>query len=531
VKKFPAISPSFLIILTALFLLLFNNVSFFSNVVKTYPLSLPNLAFIISLAVLLLCFIIIILAIASYKYTLKPVLISVLLISAVASYFMDSYNIILDENMLRNTLQTNFSEAFDLINIKLIIYFLILGVLPSYLVYKVKVREYSFKSGLINKAKLILISALTITLIIFSFSKYYASFIREHKILRLYSNPVFYIYSTGKYISSSIKVKNSPLNSIGQDAKTPKDDTSKELIILVIGETVRADRFSLNGYHKKTNPLLEKEDVISFTNMSSCGTSTAVSVPCLFSKFTREEYSEEKGQTFENALDVLSHAGINVLWRDNNSDSKGVALRVRQENYKTRERNTVCDIECRDEGMLVGLQDYINQQQGDILIVLHQMGNHGPAYYKRYPKSFEHFTPACKDKNLENCTQEQISNSYDNAIVYTDYFLSKAIQLLKNNAGEYETALFYVSDHGESLGENGIYLHGMPYFISPRSQTHVASFLLAGKQMEIDLKKLKQKAQQQISHDNVFHMLLGLFEVKTEVYSRELDIFDYLEKH
>ncbi len=529
-KQIPPISQSFLIILTALFLVLFGNVSFFSNVIKIYPLDLSNLLFLVSLFFLLLCFIIIILAVVSYKYTIKPVLITVLLISSISSYFMNSYNIIIDENMLRNTLQTNFSEALDLINLKLVIYFIFLGVAPSWLVYKANLKEYSFKAGLLSKIKLVLISALTIGLIIFSFSKYYASFIREHKTLRLYTNPVFYIYSTGKYISNNLKIKKRPLQHIGKDAKIDKMDIDRELVILVIGETVRADRFSLNGYPKKTNPLLEKEDIVSFRNMSSCGTSTAVSVPCIFSKFTRAEYSNEKGQTYENILDVLSHAGVNILWRDNNSDSKGVALRVPQENYRSRKTNTVCDTECRDEGMLIGLQDYINSQQGDILIILHQMGNHGPAYYKRYPEEFEHFTPTCKDKNLENCSQQQISNSYDNAIVYTDYFLSKAIQLLKNNSDKYETALLYVSDHGESLGENGIYLHGMPYFIAPDSQTRVASVFWAGENMEINKGKLKAKEHQVISHDNVFHMLLGLFEVQTKIYKKELDIIDYSEK-
>lgn len=529
-KAIPPVSQSAIIIITALFLVLFDNVSFFSNVVKIYPFTLSNTLFLISLVFLLFAFIILILTIVSYKHTIKPALITVLLISSVTSYFMNSYNIVIDENMIRNTLQTNFSEALDLLNIKLVIYLILLGVAPSYFIYKVNIKELSFKSALLSKVKIILISVITIGLIIFSFSKYYASFIREHKTLRLYSNPVFYIYSTGKYISSSIKIKDLPFRHIGKDAKKDKADIKRELVILVVGETVRADRFSLNGYHKKTNPLLEKENIISFKNMSSCGTSTAVSVPCMFSKFTREEYSAEKGQTYENVLDVLSHAGVNILWRDNNSGSKGVALRVPQENYQTKKLNTICDTECRDEGMLVGLQDYINRQQGDMLIVLHQMGNHGPAYYKRYPKEFERFTPTCKDKNLQNCTQEQISNSYDNAIVYTDYFLSKAIQLLKNNSDKYETALLYVSDHGESLGENGIYLHGLPYFIAPEAQTHVASFLWAGKQMKIDWEKLKHKENHPASHDNLFHMLLGLFEVKTHDYNKNMDIIYYLEE-
>lgn len=322
-----------------------------------------------------------------------------------------------------------------------------------------------------------------------------------------------------------------PLTKIDPTANISVNDVDHELIILVIGETARADRFSLNNYHKRTNPLLEKEDVVSFKNMSSCGTSTAVSVPCIFSRFIKNDYSEEKGKSNENILDLLSNAGVNILWRDNNSDSKGVALRVPYQDYRTAQNNNICDDECRDEGMLIGLQDYINEQKGDVLIVLHQMGNHGPAYYKRYPKEFEIFTPACKSKDLENCSEEQINNSYDNAIAYTDYFLAKAIKLLKNNDDKFETALLYISDHGESLGENGIYLHGMPYMLAPNDQTHVASIFWAGKNMDVNKEKLKSKDHQPLSHDNIFHMLLGLFEVNSKLYNQQLDIIDYLKKN
>jgi lipid A ethanolaminephosphotransferase len=246
----------------------------------------------------------------------------------------------------------------------------------------------------------------------------------------------------------------------------------------------------------------------------------------MFSMRSKDEYDDEKGKSEENLLDILSHAGVHVLWRDNNSDSKGVALRVQYEDYKSAEVNPDCDIECRDDGMLEGLQEYIDaQQEGDILIVLHQMGNHGPAYYKRYPESFEQFTPACRTNDLDKCSEAEISNAYDNAILYTDYFLSKVIDLLKNNMNSFETAMFYMSDHGESLGESGIYLHGLPYFMAPDAQTHVASILWFGDNYdEIDIPSVRQKANMDFSHDNLFHTVLGLMEVKTSVYRKDMDI-------
>ena len=226
---------------------------------------------------------------------------------------------------------------------------------------------------------------------------------------------------------------------------------------------------------------MEKEDVINFSNVFSSGTATAVSLPCMFSLFGRGGCNGQKEMSTENLFDVLRHAGISILWRDNNSDSKGVALRVPYQDFKNPQKNSVCDIECRDEGMLTGLQAYIDgKRSGDILIVLHQMGNHGPAYYKRYPESFEKFKPVCKTNQLEKCSREEIGNAYDNAILYTDYFLSKVIALLKANSQGFETGMVYMSDHGESLGENGLYLHGLPYFMAPETQKHIAALMWFG---------------------------------------------------
>ena len=318
---------------------------------------------------------------------------------------------------------------------------------------------------------------------------------------------------------------NVAVRAIGQDAKIRPGDADRELIILVVGEAARADRFSLNGYARETNPLLKKEDVINFSNMTSCGTSTAVSVPCMFSNLGRDGYSDKKARSTENLLDVLRHAGIHVLWRDNNSDAKGVASKVTYENFKDSNTNPICDIECRDEGMLSGLQDYITRQKtGDILIVLHQMGNHGPAYYKRYPASFERFKPVCKSSQLEQCTREEISNAYDNAILYTDYFLSKVIELLKHNTKNFETGMVYMSDHGESLGENNLYLHGLPFLMAPDTQKHVGALMWFGNNFHIDKNGLRAKSAKPYSHDNLFHTILGLMEVDTSVYEKKKDI-------
>ncbi len=432
--------------------------------------------------------------------------------------------------MIHNTMHTNLAESLDLFSFKLVLYVVLLGLLPSYVVYKIPLIQTTGWQEIKSRLKLMTLTVAALLIVLYAFSDFFGSFFREHKSLRYYSNPGNYIYSMGKYLSEMLVSENLSLQTLGLDAKVKEIDSKKELIIFVVGETGRADRFSLNGYHRETNPLLKKESVISYSDFWSCGTSTAVSVPCMFSIYNSSEFDIQKGQYTENVLDVLKHAGVKLLWLDNNSSSKGVANRIDYENYKNPEINSECDKECRDIGMLKNLQSYIDaHQQEDMLIVLHQMGQHGPAYYKRYPENFEKFTPVCKTNQLEDCSNEELNNAYDNAILYTDYFLSEVIQLLKKN-NEYETAMFYVSDHGESLGENGLYLHGLPNFIAPDVQRHVPAIIWVGENMkDINFSANVAKKDQHYSHDNIFHTLLGLFEIESEAYDSSMDLLSRSE--
>lgn len=527
-----------LILIVGIFFTTFYNISFFNNVVGAYEFEGINILYICSLVIVLVAFTVFLFTLLSSKYTTKPFLIITLLTSSFTAYFMDTYHVVIDDEMIRNSLQTNLSESSDLFSFQLVIYVLLLGILPSYFIYKIKIDYRPFKRELFFKIGTLLLSLLFIVLTILAFSKFYTSFFREHKPLRYHINPIYWIYSVGNYINKTINSGPLIIKPIGLDAKiisTNDPIKKKKLIIMVVGEAARADRFSLNGYNKETNPLLKKEDLVSFSNLYSCGTSTAHSVPCMFSVYDRNNYTYKKGITTESLVDVLSHTqNIKVLWRDNNSNSKGVANRIDYEDYRSNKNNTICDNECRDEGMLVGLNKYIEKNKDkSILIILHQMGNHGPAYYKRYPKAYEKFTPVCKTNQLEQCTQEEVSNAYDNAILYSDYFLSKTINFLKPYSKDYKTAMIYMSDHGESLGENGLYLHGMPYFMAPKEQTHVASLMWFGEggiNKDVDVQKLKSYSNKKFSHDNLFHTLLSIFEVDTEVYNKNLDLLNYARK-
>jgi len=514
------------IIFIAVLFTAFYNLTFFTNVLQVYPLSLKNAAFFASIAAVLTCVFIVLLSLVCYRQTLKPVVIPLLLITSLSAYFMDSYHVIIDDGMIQNIVMTDTNEAMDLLTVRLILYFLFLGVTPAVLIQRISLKKRSVKSAVVARLKLLVPAlAITATLIV-TLGSHYASFIREHKSLRYYTNPTGYIYAAVKYVNALTKIEQGPIKPIAEDARIPASDMERELLIFVLGETARADRFSLNGYGRETNPLLKRENIINFGNFWSCGTSTAVSVPCMFSIYEHDDYSDSKARSLENILDVLKRSGVSLLWRDNNSSSKGVALRVPYESYKSADVNPICDIECRDEGMLDGLQEFIDKHPtGDIFIVLHQMGNHGPAYYKRYPPLFEKFTPVCKTNQLEECSKQEIDNTYDNAILYTDYFLSKVIAFLKSNDGRFETGLFYVSDHGESLGEGGLYLHGLPYALSPETQRHVPAIMWFGANNDdVDVSALQRVAGNKYSHDNLFHTILGLLEVDSGVYRKELDI-------
>jgi len=528
------VSTTKLIVFTSLFFVLCGNMAFFRHVFSVYPISLQNSGFLFSLAAGLIAILTLFFTLITSRYTIKLILVVLLTSTAFAAYFMDNYNVVIDDIMIQSIFETDWSETYDLISWEVFSYFFLLGVLPSLFILRVRLVALPWKKAVLYKARDCVISILILFAMIFSFSKFYTSFFREHKPLRYYTNPSYYLYSMGEYAVDIFAPHETGITPLGVDAKVVEERDEKQdrtkLVILVVGEAVRADHLSLNGYGRTTNPLLEQENIVNFSKMYSCGTSTAYSVPCMFSSFTRKDYSPRKGRTNENILDVLTHTDIiDVLWRDNNSDSKGVASRVSYEDYSIPANNSVCsDGECRDVGMLVGLDRYIGQHSGkDILIVLHQMGNHGPAYYKRYPKEFEKFQPVCKTNQLEECTRQEIVNAYDNTLLYTDYFLSKVIGFLKEYEKSYSTAMLYFSDHGESLGEKGLYLHGMPYTFAPDSQTHIGSLMWLGDGItgEIDVETVRQRKDQRYSHDNLFHTLLGIFEVETEVYNNKLDIF------
>jgi lipid A ethanolaminephosphotransferase len=520
------LSISQIVLVAAVYLTLFANVAFFRNLFATFfdtPWGSFHLA---SLALVLLCAMVLFLLLFSFRAILKPVLVFLFLVSAVTAYFMDTYNVIIDRDMIANVAATDSAESWDLLTPRFFIYMGLLGLLPSLAVARIRLRPATAWQALRSRLMLAGGALLIMLALALMSSAFYASFVREHKQLRYYANPLTPVYSVYKFGKTRLAATQATLEAIGEDARVPARDIDRELVIMVVGETARADHFSLNGYERKTNPELARHDVISFTDMSACGTSTAISVPCMFDVYDRDDDEADTTESTENVLDVLTHAGVNILWRDNDSGSRSVSDRVPTQDYRSPEVNPVCDEECRDAGMLEGLQDYVDRlPAGDILIVLHQKGSHGPAYYKRYPPEFRAFEPTCDTSQLDTCSDLEIGNTYDNTILYTDYFLAQVIDLLRRNDDRFETVMLYASDHGESLGESGVYLHGLPYWLAPDAQTRVPFIMWFGRNFHgVDVAAMRQLREESLSHDNIFHTLLGLFEIDSGVYDATKDM-------
>ena len=461
-----------------------------------------------------------------FKYTLKPLTILILLMNGVVYYFMVTFNIAVDKIMLLNVLETDKSEAADLFNMAFVADFLFFGVVPAWLVYKTKIIYAPPSREIWYRLLMILFSLAVAAGLIFGNFKYVAQFSRNNRYVKYYLLPVNYIGA----VISAVKIKwraNRPLVKIGEDAKfdfNQISDNKKNLIVLVVGETARAANFSLNGYERDTNEPLEPfaADLINYPKVKACGTSTAISVPCMFAADNAQNFSASRAAYTENLLDIMQRAGYKVWWRENNSGCKGVCNRV--------ETEVLCKGgHCLDAALVQGLAQKIEETAQNQVVVLHQQGSHGPAYYLRYRPESERFMPACETERLDLCSQQEIINAYDNSIYETSLSLAEIIEVLKQLQSKYHPILIYASDHGESLGENGIYLHAAPYVIAPDTQTHIP-FLMwlpddTAKAWRVDKECLLKNVSRQYSHDNLFHSVLGIGGVTTALYDKSLDIF------
>jgi len=491
-----------------------------------------NFFFLLTLPLFVLAWIYLLLNLLAWGRATKAALGTVLLASAAVGYFSNAYGMLMDQTMLANVVQTHATEALDLMSWRLWAWLLLFGALPTLLVARAPVVVKPWRRELGMKALGITVAIACLVMVILANYQHYSSLLRNHRELRLMlvpSNIMAAMHGHLKrYLAAPIA-----LETVGADATRSVAAASAGkpmLTVFVVGETARAANFSLNGYPHPTNPELARQEVLSFSDVSACGTSTAVSLPCMFLDVGRSGFDDTLVLRREGLLDVLQRAGVKVLWRDNNSGCKGVCDRAPYEDVSGLKVPGLCrDGECYDEILLHGLQSYIDKLDSDAVIVLHMLGSHGPAYFKRYPPAFEVFTPVCDTTQIDRCSRESIVNAYDNTLRYTDHVLSQTIDLLRSNAQRFDTAMLYVSDHGESLGENGLYLHGIPYSLAPREQTQVPLLLWLSEGLRarpgIDTTCLEARLREPLSHDHLYHSVLGLSSVQTALYRPQRDLF------
>lgn len=498
------------------------------------PSGARGVMFLAASGALMVGFNLLLLSLVAWRFVQKPALTVVLVLSAAAAYFIDSYGVVVDRHALQSVLETTARESTQWLSWKMVLYVAVLGVVPAAALWWVRVEYRAWPRELLSRALLVLGALALIGLAVLPFSREMASTARNHAQLRHLATPANLFNAVRGYVKHSAPAAPVVVSPLGRDVRAGSRPPAGKprLLVVVIGESARASSFSLGGYGRDTNRELSKLDLTWFADVRSCGTNTATSLPCLFSHLGRAGYSESKAKSSENLLDVIAHAGFEVEWEDNNTGSKRIALRNREEDMGDLGAADLCDAEgCLDELLVRHLgQELLPSDvdaRRDKVYVLHMIGSHGPAYFKRYPKAFERFTPTCDSVALQACTQEQIRNSYDNTIAYTDHILARLVALLQEHADQRTSALLYVSDHGESTGENGMYLHGAPYMLAPDEQTRVPMLLWTSQPFRewrgLDTGCAAKRADAPISHDHFFHTVLGLLNLHTAAYRPELD--------
>ncbi len=482
------------------------------------------------------------LALAAWRWSIKPAIALVVLAAAFGAHFMLSYGVVIDATMMTNVMQTDPREVRDLLNLRLAGTVAVLALLPLAVLWRTRVQRLHFAAQLGRNLLGTAGALLVLLALLYALFADLSATMREHTSMRYLINPLNAFYALADLAVQSRSRPSGAPQAIGLDARiAPRAPGSRApLLMLVVGETARADHFAVNGYGRPTTPQIDLLRFISFSNVSSCGTSTATSLPCMFSALGKAGF-ESRDHDHENLLDLVQRSGMAVLWLDNQAGCKGLCERVPNAYAHTPVAGakllapTLCaDDECLDEALLAGLDERLaalpaERRERGVLLVLHQMGSHGPAYYKRSPPERKPFTPECRTNALQQCDRQALINAYDNSIAYTDAVLGQAVEWLTRQRAGFDPALLYVSDHGESLGENNLYLHGLPYAVAPREQTHVPLLWWqpdpAATATRPDTACLKAGAGQALTHDNLFHTVLGALGVEASEYKPALDAF------
>jgi lipid A ethanolaminephosphotransferase len=466
------------------------------------------------------------------RRSVRPVLAVLFLCTALASYYMDRYTVFLNKEMLRNILRTDPAEASELLTASLVPHLLLYAALPIALLAVVRVTVRPFSRAVLVRAGAVSVALLVAVLALLVQFRDASSLLRSHRDARHLITPTNYLAALYKIGRDAVTDPPGPRQPIALDAHrvlAAGANRKPTLLVLAIGETVRSANFGLSGYARQTTPELSRLDLVVYPRVQACGTSTEVSLPCMFAPVGRRDYDEYRIENEQSLLQVLDRVGYTVDWIDNQSGCKGVCEGLSSERIPGDADPALCDGErCLDGILQSQLDAAVRANTGDLVVVLHMLGNHGPAYSRRYPADFRQFQPTCESLELSECSPEEIVNSYDNAILYTDHVLAGIVDYLQSRTDR-NAGLIYLSDHGESLGEAGIYLHGLPFGIAPDVQKEVPMLVWLSDRLEraagVSQSCLKQRTNEAVTHDHLFHSVLGLLQVETAVREPSLDLF------
>ena len=539
----PTLGVPALIVLAALYFTFTANVPFLARALADRSLQDPAAwGFGAALAVGLTALQVLLLGLLCTRWTAKPVLAVLAVVAAVASHYSGVFGVYLAPSMMRNLLRTHPAEAAELLSPALAMQVLVQAGLPIWLLWHLRLRPQSWPRALLQRAALLALAAVTLAVAVLAVFQPLSSLMRNQRELRYLIAPVNVLWSTGAVLAHDTRAAAWPRQPIGLDAQPGPSWATRTrplVVVMVVGETARAADWGLNpGNTAGTTPELARwqgtDGLVNFPSVKTCGTDTETSLPCMFAPVGRRDYDESRIRGQQSLLHVLARAGVAVHWRDNQSGCKGVCEGLSNETLSAADTLALCpEGRCLDEALLADLPQRLQQAQGTQLLVLHMLGSHGPSYYRRYPPEFAVNLPECRHDDLRRCSVEEVHNAYRNSLRYTDHVLAQALKMLKAQEDRVDTALVYASDHGESLGEHGLFLHGMPYAIAPEGQTRVpmVAWASAGLSPSIGLKPgclqgAWQAAAQAggVAHDHLFHTLLGLLDVRTALHAPAYDL-------
>ena len=438
------------------------------------------------------------------RFVGKIVLLIFFIINAVAIYFVNTYSVILDETMIGNVFNTNYSEASSFFSFSFVLYLLFLGILPAIYIIRTKIIYEKGKRFLTTSS----LTLLFIVVLVFANASNWLWIDKYSKQLGGLAMPWSYVVNAIRY--QTHEAKRNAKEILLPDATIQDDE--KSVVVLVIGESARRQNFSLYGYEKNTNPLLSQTPNVYHFDANSCATYTTAGVKCILEHTNTNDL-------YEILPNYLYRNKVEVVWRTSNWGEPPVHIK----HYQKRDAlKPLCEGEgCDyDEVLLAGLKEQITSSDNNkVLIILHTSTSHGPSYSKKYPSRFETFTPVCNSVELGNCSRQELINAYDNTIVYTDYILHSIIETLKQ-LDEYKSTMLFVSDHGESLGEKNLYMHGVPFSIAPKEQYEIPFIVWVSDD------SIRLKPNEMLSQNHVFHSVLNFLHVESPIYDEEMNIFE-----